>query len=303
MPDLSIIIVNYNTYRLTCDCVASLLSHPPAVSFEIILIDNGSTEKPDVPFEIKFPSLYVYKNAANTGFAKAVNKGLEISRSEMILLLNSDTIVNDQSIDTCYQFLRSHDMYAAAGGKLMYPNGVIQHNCQKFPSITHELIHLFRLHKWLLKNRAQELLLGSFFDYNHRIDPDWMWGTFLMFKISSLSKAKKLDDRYFMYGEDMVWCFQWQKRGYEVAFLPNVSVVHDSEPANNSRRQKVKLAHEMHFIRSHHSFLYCLLLILIRTATYTSLSLRNRHYLSLTTITFKMFSMPLPQLLHYNAGP
>ena len=297
MPDLSIIIVNYNTYELTSACIHSIIKLKHSVSFEIILIDNGSSELKSQLFKESFPDILFIKSNVNLGFSKAINKGLEVASGATILLLNSDTIVQQNAIDQCYRFLNQNNEYGIATCRLNYADGTVQHNCQKFPAIQYEIILLFRLHKWLLKKQADRLLLGSFFDFNRRIDPDWVWGTFFMFRKEILGNSKSLDDRYFMYAEDMLWCYQAGKANFKVAFLPDVSVIHLMGKSSNGDNAEIKKAHEMHFIKTNYNLLHATLLIICKAMNYATLSIRDAKYLQLMKDTLKLFLTPTTKLI------
>ncbi len=297
MPDLSIIIVNYNTHELTSACIQSIIKLKHSVSFEIILIDNGSSELKSQFFLEVFPDILFIRSKVNLGFSKAINKGLEVATGATILLLNSDTLIQQNTIDHCFRFLYQNKDYGIATCRLIYPDGTVQHNCQRFPSVQYEFILLFRLHKWLLKKTADRLLLGSFFDHNRRIDPDWVWGTFFMFKREMLGSKMKLDDRYFMYTEDMLWCYQAGKANFKVAFLPEVSVIHLMGMSSNSDTAEIKKAHEMHFIKTNYNLLYALILVICKTMNYATLGFKDVTYFKLMKDTMALFLTPTTKLI------
>ncbi len=225
---VSIIIINYNTFDLTCKCIQSIYNYTHDVLFEIILVDNNSTEcNPDL-FLKKFPLIKLIKSNENLGFSKGNNLGIKYAKGDVILLLNSDTELKENSIKKTYCDLIKKPNIGATTCRLVFQNGEVQSVCQRFPSIFYLLIELFRLHKFLSKQKAGKLLLGSFFDYKESIFVDWVWGTFFMFRASilDLMPNKKLDDKFFMYNEDMQWCWDIKKLGYKIYFNPKTEVIH-----------------------------------------------------------------------------
>jgi GT2 family glycosyltransferase len=224
--DISIVIINYNTFKLTSQCIQSIYDYEKKLHFEIILVDNNSTECDPELFLKQFPQIRLIQNTINAGFAKGNNIGIEYSKSRYILLLNSDTVLHSDSISTALRFLKADETVGVVTCRLEFPDGSVQHNCQSFPSIKDRLIEVFRLQKFF--PHLREELLGGFFEYDRTIYPDWVWGTFFLFDKTVLTKLpdKKLADIFFMYVEDMQWCMDIQRSGYRIAFIPMSSVTH-----------------------------------------------------------------------------
>jgi GT2 family glycosyltransferase len=223
---VSIVIINYNTTELTVNCINSIVDHTKEVDYEIIMVDNHSTDLNTDEFVRKFPTVKLIKNDSNVGFARGNNIGIANSNGDYVLLLNSDTILQNNAISMVKNFLDSNSKVAVASARLEYPNGQVQHNCQRFPSIRFALFELLRFQK--LFPSKKHLLFGSFFDHNSVLFPDWVWGTFFMFRRELLDKLseKKLADNFFMYVEDMQWCMEFRKLGFEIAFIPEAKVTH-----------------------------------------------------------------------------
>lgn len=265
MVDLSIIIVNYNTYELTSRCIESVYSYTHGLNFEVVLVDNASTEcDPDL-FQEKYPTIILIKNSENVGFARGNNEGISKASADSILLLNSDTEITDNSIYASFELLNEMKVKGVGivTGKLVYPNGQVQHQCGRFPSIKLLLFEIFRLQKLLPKSKAEELMLGGFFDHQRPVYPDWIWGTFFMFskKILSAFPDGKLSETYFMYQEDLEWCYYVQKSGFKIYYDPKISVIHIFSGSSVSQEQnelkKYRLAKNFdNFLRRHYGFLY-----------------------------------------------
>ncbi|MFN8342748.1 MAG: glycosyltransferase family 2 protein [Cyclobacteriaceae bacterium] len=227
-PEVSVIVINYNTWRLTCACIESVRQRAVGVSTEIILVDNASTERPATDFLGLFPDITLIASPTNVGFSAGNNLGIAKARGRYILLLNSDAELINDAVTVCRDFLVQHPDVAAVSGLLQYPNGIVQHCCQRFPSIGARLYELLRLQKFLPGSMTDRVLLGSFFDHRRIIFPDWVWGTCFMFPVSVLEifDDGKLPQDFFMYGEDMEWCMEFRRRGYRIGYQPEAQVLH-----------------------------------------------------------------------------
>ena len=226
--DVSIIIINYNTYELTCSCLKSLYQFNENFEHEIILVDNASTECDAILFKNKFPNINLVVSEKNLGFAGGNNLGMEYAIGNYILLLNSDTELIENSISICLDYMNNNKKVGVLSPKLIFPDGRHQSLAQRFPSLKYRLIELFRMQKLLTKRKAGKILLGAYFDHNETTEVDWVWGAFFMFRkeIISLLPSQKLDDSYFMYYEDVQWCMDIKKLGYEIHYLSDTKVIH-----------------------------------------------------------------------------
>lgn len=217
------------------------MTHTRGVTYEIILVDNASTETTPDQFAKKFPSVTMIASTENLGFSKGNNAGIAKANGEVILLLNSDTLLKNDAVTICYQFLKEHPDTGVVSARLEYPDGSVQHNCQRFPSVRVKLFELLRLQKVFGKAIGGRVLFGYFFDHQTRAFPDWVWGTFFMFPKRLLAELpeQKLADTFFMYVEDMQWCMEFQRRSHRVAFEPCAIVIHLSGKSGGSRSTSI----------------------------------------------------------------
>lgn len=247
---VSIIILNYNTFKMTCDCIASILEKTKVVSYEIILIDNASTECDPNLFIEKFPEINLVISEVNLGFAKGNNLGISKAKSDTILLLNSDTILLNDAISLCFHKLMNKNEIGVITAKLLFPNGDVQHQCRPFETISLNLTERFRLHKFWSKEKRGEKLLGGYFSHLTEIECDRIWGTFFMFKKSILDRfpENKLSDQFFMYGEDNEWCYQLRKfTNYKILYYPDAEVIHlmgGSRFNDSESSEKIKIINQ-----------------------------------------------------------
>jgi GT2 family glycosyltransferase len=226
--ELSIIIINYNTFELTCRCIASIEKTLQDVDYEIVLVDNASKERNPLDFKTKFPNINLVINKENTGFTGGNNLGIEHSKGQYLLLLNSDTELINNAPKITLDYLKSHPDTGMTTAQLTYPNGKIQHTTRRFRTISWELLEIFPIYKLLPKPKREHLMLHHYFDHQSPMDCDWVWGAYMMFNRDIIKNLpqKKLSDDFFMYCEDALWCWDFKQLGYKIHFMPNAKVMH-----------------------------------------------------------------------------
>ena len=180
--DVSIIIINYNTFQLTSECIRSVIAFTKEISYEIIVVDNASMECDADIFKEKFPEIILVKSQKNGGFAYGNNLGIEKASGEFILLLNSDTILTEDSISKTVAYAEQNPNAGVIGCRMIFPDGDIQYTARRFRSIQWELLDLFRFIPMLnpYKSRAK-LMLGKYFRHDENINCDWVNGAFFLF--------------------------------------------------------------------------------------------------------------------------
>jgi GT2 family glycosyltransferase len=242
---LSIVIINYNTFEMTCRCIESIIQYTTTIPYEIILVDNASTECDADLFKNRFPSIKLVKNPENNGFSKGNNLGIKQANGDVILLLNSDTYFEGSNIDdigTAYKTLKnlSSIRVGVLSVPQLFPDGKFQHNARRFKTIWWELLDLFRFIPYLLpKYRREQLMLGKYFDGKGNVNCDWVSGAFFMFlrKIVDELPGQKLNDDFFMYGEDCQWCYDIAKLGYAIRFYAVPRVYHINRGSMNIKNE------------------------------------------------------------------
>jgi GT2 family glycosyltransferase len=280
MIDVSIVIINFNTFALTCDCIASIYEKTSGVSFEIILVDNASAERNPDEFKTRFPEITLIKSSTNRGFAGGNNLGIQHSSARNILLLNSDTTLRNNAVQLAVQKLDKDSTIGALTCKLLYPDNRVQPVAGRFPSFKRELRDFLRLNKRLTKQQRAEIYLGTEFDYQTEKEVDWIWGAFFMFpaKVLDIFSNKLLPTDYFMYMEDVLWCYQIRQAGFRIVYSPEPEVYHfiagSSKDAHSDvfKRYASKiLPNEYDFIRKTHGAFYCTAYYLIKALNHLSL--------------------------------
>jgi GT2 family glycosyltransferase len=225
---LSIIIINYNTFQLTCNCIQSLYDKLTSLEYEIVLVDNASLECDAELFKERFPGIKLLKSPVNTGFTGGNNLGIENATGEYLLLLNSDTELTNNAPKICYDYITTHSNVGMVTCQLLYPDGRVQYNCRKFRTISWELAEVFPFFRLLPKAKQGQKMLHHYFDHQSFANCDWVWGAFMLFPKSILQQLpqKKLSEEFFMYCEDTLWCWEFKQLGYDIHFLPEAKVMH-----------------------------------------------------------------------------
>ena len=246
---LSIIIVNYNTYLLTKQTIEAVFMQSINYEYEVILVDNASTdgsiEKLKEYFEtyIKEERLLVINNMVNLGFAKANNIGINVAKGQYILLLNSDTKVEDDCLRRCMQMMESDEIIGVLGCKVILPNGKLDHACKRgFPT---PKVSLYYFLKWYKKD---PLKYGQYdalhLDENEIGEVDSLMGAFMLMPRKVLDEVGLLDESFFMYGEDIDLCYRIKEAGYKVIYYPEAQVIHYK--GGSSKRKRTKVIYDFH---------------------------------------------------------
>ena len=256
MITVSVIIINYNTFQLTCNCIESIYQKCNGNDFEIILVDNASQEcNPNIFLE-KFPAIKLIRSPENVGFSKGNNLGIAAAKGEYILLLNSDTELVNDATSPCLHHLANNKHVGVVTTKLIFPDGRIQSTCQRFPNIFYNVLEILRFQKFFPRIGGR-LLLSCFFDYKEPVSIDWTWGAFFMFPKNILAKLPngKLNDDFFMYCEDMKWCLDIKKLGYAIHYIPNGEVIHYMG-ASSGDKKPLMIKNHAYLMNNNYNFLH-----------------------------------------------
>lgn len=219
--DVSIIIVNYNTCRLTENCIKSIYEKTRDISFEVILVDNASKDGSKELFTKDSRILYVYLDD-NIGFGRANNEGLKKAKGRNILFLNSDTLLINNAIKILSDYLDNNYRVGAVGGNLYSNQGVPLHSYRRLSPIAFEL-------NTMLANIPSKIFFGRNEEHNHTERPivvNTIVGADLMVKKMILEKLSGFDPRFFMYCEETDLCHRIRKLGYKIVSVPKSKIVH-----------------------------------------------------------------------------
>ncbi len=257
-PDLSIILVGWNNKAYLDPCLVSLYEGGLKCNFDVVVVDNGSTDGSQKMLGEKYPQVVLIQNEDNVGLGKASNQGIEATKGKYILLLNNDTIVNGSSFDAMVDFLEQNPKVGGVGGKLMNPDGTIQAGYNYFSSLHEE---------FLVATRLGELIRSGYpavMDANETKSVDWMGSACLMVRRSALDEVGLLDEGYFIYGDEADLQYRLKRGGWEIYFLPNATTIHyGGRSMDRWRRRKMVYRGKMLFYQKHYGFLKTLALRLM----------------------------------------
>jgi GT2 family glycosyltransferase len=230
--DVSIVVVSYNTRDLLATCLRSIVSAVQRVQYEVLVVDNASEDGSGDMVEADFPYVHLIRNRENRGFAAANNQALTLARGRYVLLLNSDALLRAGTVDRMVAFMDAQPTVGVVGGQLFNPDGSFQSSYFDFPDWSSELLLLTGVSRWALGPRYP-----SYPEQKSREERrvDWVSGALFMVRCQAISEVGALDEDYFMYSEEMDWCLRMQRRGWEVAYLPQAQAVHIS--AASAHRQ------------------------------------------------------------------
>jgi N-acetylglucosaminyl-diphospho-decaprenol L-rhamnosyltransferase len=223
--DLSVIIVNWNTGPLLLQCVNSVVETAGSLSLEVIIVDNGSSDDsltmlPDPP------QLKIINNKENLGFARANNQGFAEARGRYLLMLNPDTRVSPNALERMVLFLDRKPGAGALGPRLLNTDGSLQHSCSYFPSLLGVLMESLGLNRVFVGNTFFARWLMTSWDHTTTRQVDQPMGACLLLRAEALRQVGPLDERFFVYFEEVDLCFRLHNAGYKIYFLADAEVVH-----------------------------------------------------------------------------
>lgn len=223
---LSVIIVNYRSAKYIVDCINSALLYPSANEFEWIVVDNDSGDDSQQTITQQFPFVQWIEMGCNAGFARANNKGIQAAKANVVLLLNPDTLIINDTINNCFhKFITSN--YAACGVQQYFADGTAQISGNFF--MKGGLNHLLPLPYWgsFLRTVAFSMKVKkpNVQQATAVEEVDWISGAFLMVKKSAIEKAGLMDEDFFLYAEEVEWCSRLQKAG-RLCIFGDIALTH-----------------------------------------------------------------------------
>jgi GT2 family glycosyltransferase len=232
MPELSIIILNYNTRALLEECLKSVFNFTVGITYEIIIVDNASHDD-----SLKFINTFITKNKSahvklikntdNFGFAKANNIGIKSAEGKYILLLNSDTLLEEDAFSRLLKLATEKSDFGIAGPKLLNADNSVQPSTAPFYTLLVTAFSLFRGDKYLRRSPEKQTQV------------DWISGSCFLINRKLIEKIGLLDEHFFMYIEEMEFCYRAHQAGFSVWFFPETSIYHLVRGSTPEGKQKV----------------------------------------------------------------
>ena len=276
--DVSIILVNYNTKELTSACINSIYQHTSGIDFEVILVDNASKDGSKEVFSNMPGIRYIY-NDANLGFGAANNVGARVATGKYLFILNSDTLLLDNSIKKIYDYMEAHTEYAYCGVNLV--NGEHKNVAVggQFPTLASEF-YAIGFYKMCRKYHKKHIAICQTADDIEDNTLDYIIGADIFIRTEAFRQTGGFDESFFMYYEETDLCKRLAKAGHKPAFLPDITIVHlvgQSTGGAQVSLNKYRMINtsKMHYYKKHHSLLYR---FLVRLCEFTKIVIRPYYY-------------------------
>ena len=227
--------MTYNSLGYIAECIDSIYRYPPQHEYEIIVVDNASTDGTAGHIHKEYPDITLMTNKKNKGFAAAVNQAVNASDSHFILLINADCQVYEDSVNRLVDYLKDNPEVAIAGPRMLNSDGSIQYSCRNFPSFFGAAVHTLLAHVYPSNPVSRKYKLMDVCR-DEPFSVDWVSGSCMMIRRNALEDTGLLDENYFMYVEDIDICYRMWQKGWEVHYMPHSEVLH--HVAGSSRGQK-----------------------------------------------------------------
>lgn len=270
---VSIVVLSYNTASYLTECLTSVYKNVQDLPFEIIVVDNNSKDNSVHMIKTRFPKVKLIEEEENLGFAKGVNLGVKHALGEWVLFLNSDTRVNKGSLEALVEFARENPQAVVVGGKLRNKDGSTSSSYSSFYTPLKTFLFLF----WPKKKERK---------LNTPAEVDWVSGGFMLVRKEIFDEVHGFDQHFFMYIEDMEFCFRLRKKGYKVYYNPKAVVEHIGQGSSNRSFAIIQIYKGLlYFYKKHKRTEYPLIkAMLLAKASVSFLVglLRNDNYLKST---------------------
>jgi GT2 family glycosyltransferase len=233
-PDVSVIIVNWNSRELLRQCLRTVFQHAGDVRFEVIVIDNASFDGSEPMVRSEFPQAVFIQGDENAGFARANNAAAARASGRSLLFLNPDTEVSDGAIETMARFMDATPEAGAVGCRLLNTDGSLQTSCvQAFPTILNQILDAEALRRLFPESRlwGTRALLQ---DPATPSEVEAISGACLLVRRDVFLEVGRFTEAYFMYAEDIDLCFKLKGAGKQNYYLGSVSVVHHGGQSSNA---------------------------------------------------------------------
>ncbi len=232
MTDMSVVIVNYNTRDYTAQCVDSVLKNPPQCSYDIVVVDNASTDGSADWLAEHYPTVQLVRSRRNTGIAGGNNLGILATAGRYVLLLNNDTLVLPNVLDRAVGFLESHPEAGGVGGQLLNPDGSFQSSYVDFASLGQV---------FLITTKIGQLLRSYYPSHgpSQQIrEVDWMSTAFMLFRREALNRVGLVDETFFIYSDEPDLQYRLERAGWKIFYNPALKTIHFGGKSLNPWRRR-----------------------------------------------------------------
>ncbi|MDD3802870.1 MAG: glycosyltransferase family 2 protein [bacterium] len=270
---VTIIIVTFNSENFIRKCIESIYDKTKEIDFEIIVVDNNSSDRTTEIIYREFKNVRLIRNRRNVGFGAANNIAIARSAGEFIMLLNPDTVLENNAIRILVDHLKRDPKIGCAGAKLQYFDGTLQLSCRKFPNYINVFFGRRSIIRHLFpKNPVSREFMLENMDYNCVQEVDWIMGAAMIMRRSTIEEIGSFDESYFLFVEDTDLCYRMMMASKKVVYVPSAHIRHFHGASVSKGFSKAQLHHNIgmyKFFRKHsipknkllEFVLYCAILI------------------------------------------
>ena len=224
---VSVIIVSYNVKQYVTHCIETVLSSDFIGEKDIIVVDNNSFDETSQSIRNNFPDVKLIAKRKNVGFGKAVNLAAETAKGQYLLILNPDTIIQENTISTFVNYLKTHPEVGLIGPKIMNPDGTLQLTCKRsFPTLRVALPKLLGLSKIFPKTKWAGKYNLTYLDPNKIHSVDAVSGSCMFVRKTLFHEIDGFDEQFFLFGEDLDLCYRMKQMGHEIHYVPSTQILH-----------------------------------------------------------------------------
>jgi len=252
---LSIVIVNYNTEKLLRGCLESVYAGANGTPFDIYVVDNNSCDRSVEMVRSEFPKVKVIENASNAGFSKANNTAISQTKADYVLLLNPDTLVIGDAVDRVMRYMDAHPKVGICGCKVLNKDRTLQLACRRsIPTPKVAFFRLSGLSRLFPNNQTMARYNMTYEDPERTHEVDAVSGAFLMIRREAIEEIGLLDEKFFMYGEELDWCLRAKRDGWTVMYHPEAEIIHykGESTKSNSRKAAFEFYRAMYLFHKKH---------------------------------------------------
>jgi hypothetical protein len=224
--EISVVIVSWNAKQYLDDCIGSILTEATGLRQEIIIVDNGSSDGSQEMVKSKYSNIHLICNNINLGFARANNIGIKESKGNYIFFINSDVKVLPGSLNYIFEYMNNHKEIGLLGPKVIGLKGETQRSCMEYPTIWRVLCRALAADKIFPNMKIFRSYLMTWWNHDDLREVDVVNGCFWAVRKEAIINVGFLDERFFMYGEDIDWCLRFKKAGWKVVFCPFCNIIH-----------------------------------------------------------------------------
>jgi N-acetylglucosaminyl-diphospho-decaprenol L-rhamnosyltransferase len=246
MPEVSVVIVTYNSR----EWIERPLESVDGKGAEVIVVDHGSTDGTLELIRERFPQTRIIEQE-NRGFGGGNNTGMRAATGELILLLNPDAWFLGDGFEKLVEFAKAHPEAGVVGPKLLHPDGSLQRSVRGFPTPWRLATEFFFLRKLAPRSRLLNAFHGGPADHNSVYEAEWLGGACLLVRRAAVDSVGGFDERFFLFSEEVDWCYRFRQGGWKVLFYPGAEVIHVIGISHASARYTELVLSHLRFLVKH----------------------------------------------------